>query len=89
MIDLRTICHHCAGTGEIIYPAGGVGPEDIIECQVCSGSGKLPISLATTELNTTFDSLIAKVDDIIAEQVSQRADLTAALTQIWNKVRVL
>jgi len=33
--------------------------------------------------------LTCKVDSIIAEQASQREDLTAALTQIWNKVKDL
>jgi len=89
MTELRNICHHCAGTGEIVYPASGAGPEDAIECPICSGSGKLPTTLAIAELNTIFDSLVENTDAIIAEQASQRADLTAALTQIWNKVKVL
>jgi len=36
-----------------------------------------------------LEALQDQIDSIIAEQASQREDLTAALTQIWNKVKDL
>ena len=73
----QATCYQCNGTGQ---HQGAV-------CDVCGGDG---VVTANFELTYTQGLTIdAKVDDIIAEQASQRTDLTAALTQIWNKVKDL
>ena len=68
-------CSTCDGTG-----LSGADP-----CSVCIGIGALPLF----GHNLLFKFLLSKLEVIIAEQASQREDLTAALTQIWNKVKDL
>ena len=58
----------------------GVDPEGG-DCIRCGGDGLIPSDFS----NTVEDYL----ERIIAEQESQRTDLTAALSQIWNKVKDL
>ena len=66
-------------------------------CPVCLGNGVInevhgsfngieATVLVTLQLVKSMDT---KLDSIIAEQASQRTDLTAALNQIWNKVKDL
>jgi len=40
-------------------------------------------------MQVDFGNIVDKLDAIITEQASQRVDLTAALTQIWNRVKDL
>jgi len=79
-INILTQCEQCNGTGQVSYssPEGELPP---FTCPRCNGEGKVTIG----ELPTIED----KLDSVMAEQVSQREDLTAALTQIWNKVKDL
>ena len=77
---LKHTCGNCNGTGEIGDPP--------IQCGSCGGTGELYWGHADT-IMAEFNEVDAKLDSIIAEQASQRADLTAALTQIWNKVKDL
>ncbi len=65
-------------------------------CPVCSGTGEIdaPEGFHMSEAHqiSMFRMLVDttdKLDSIIAEQASQREDLTAALSQIWNKVKDL
>jgi len=68
-------------------------------CMICNGTGELNgefhhLCLGTgyaadRGLNLFLKGLMDKTDGIIAEQASQREDLTAILTQIWNKVKDL
>jgi len=63
----------------------GDGVVDGAFCYSCIGTGyRLSVAEAIF-----FKGISDKVDSIIAEQASQREDLTAALTQIWNKVKDL
>jgi DnaJ-class molecular chaperone len=71
-------CYFCGGSGEVEGET----------CPRCNGSGRLIcdwIQLGMVER----DALSLKLDAIVAEQASQREDLTNALTQIWNKVKDL
>jgi len=54
---------------------------------MCEGTGLYQTGRLLLDPNT--DDIVAKLDSIIAEQASQREDLTAALAQIWNKVKTL
>jgi len=49
-------------------------------CPKCDGSGVIEYDASEVE---------TKLDAIIAEQASQREDLTTALNQIWNKIKDL
>jgi len=71
-----TTCTTCNGDGII-----GDGL-----CQECFGGGSLPIHSKDV---FCIRDLFSKLDAVMAEQAAQRADLTAALTQIWNKVKDL
>ena len=77
-IELKIICKDCKGTGK--RPYGPVDEEPAI-CGDCAGSGYKTWGV--------LDDVDEKLDAIIAEQASQREDLTTALTQIWNKVKDL
>jgi len=68
-------CTTCGGTSF-------VGGE---MCPACFGTGTLPLKGALAQGSLVLD----KLNSIIAEQASQREDLTTALTQIWNKVKDL
>ena len=68
-------CLDCSGSG---YSNQGI-------CTSCYGGGSLPV----VGHLVLFKQLMANLDVIIAEQASQREDLTAALTRIWNKVKGL
>ena len=68
-------CRDCEGIGEI---------DGEFHVQ-CLGTGEV----GNVALFTYFKAQADKLDAIMAEQASQRADLTAALTQIWNKVKDL
>ena len=72
-------CIQCNGTGEI----------DGEFHYLCLGTGKTGGYALTIFLKTFYDDVMDKLDAIIAEQASQREDLTAALTQIWDKVKDL
>jgi len=57
----------------------GMGKEaDESPCLVCLGTGEIEACF--------YSGTLAKLDAIIAEQAAQRADLTAALTTIINKL---
>jgi len=66
-------------------------------CSVCRGSGHTPAQnicpccdgLGCLEHEIDLEALQSQIDEIQVEQASQRTDLTAALTQIWNKVKDL
>ena len=73
MADITIPCHACTGTGTHLDILGNPG----VACATCSGSGGLIVGTC------------AILDEIVAEQASQRVDLTAALTQIWDKVKDL
>jgi hypothetical protein len=82
-MKLRIPCTDCKGTGVDPIPAGtwenGIYvPATETVCKLCSGNGYFDQPITTEE-----------VDAIIAEQASQRVDLTAALTRIWDKVKNL
>ena len=88
-------CVKCNSTGGIPDP---LNPELTIECPECRGVGQRETDWVGTinqlrklvdEAEPILKSIEPKIDDIIAEQASQRIDLTAALTQIWNKVKDL
>jgi len=68
---------------------GGNGVKDESLCPVCFGIGSLPAIGIFPLLGKKLFDLESKLDAIITEQISQREDLTAALTQIWNKVKDL
>ena len=74
MANITTVCNVCGGDGIQWRDTDGEGGH---ECTHCGGTGIVNIG--------SVDAL----DTIVAEQASQRADLTAALTQIWNKVKDL
>ena len=75
-------CYLCQGTS--IYKDES--------CVVCGGNGEVDLNVAdyiayTTSLNyRETNDLLDKLNAIIAEQASQREDLTTALQAIWNKV---
>ena len=62
-------------------------------CTTCYGRSTIPVRdwerRKIREYLTRFDELESKLDAILAEQASQREDLTNTLTQIWNKVKDL
>ena len=71
-----TTCATCEGDGK---SNGDICPE-------CLGSGATPL---IDKGSLLAKAIVSRLDSIIAEQASQREDLTAALTQIWNKVKDL
>lgn len=77
MAHIKVPCNMCGGDGLDARQEYGI-------CHHCDGTG-IVLSGEIAEI----DDINAKVNDIIAEQASQREDLTAALTQIWNKVKDL
>lgn len=80
--DIIYTCPECGGAENI---SGNV-------CLECMGSGVLPIRGNISTQKAAFlliYNMQSKLDNIIAEQAAQRIDLTAALTQIWNKVKDL
>ena len=72
-------CLSCQGEGSIA--------EDF--CHVCLGTGYRESIAEKIFSKRIYDDIVAKCDAVIAEQASQRAALTAVLTQIWNKVKDL
>ena len=72
-------CLSCQGEGSI---AGDF-------CHVCLGTGYRESIAEKIFSKRIYDDIVAKCDAVIAEQASQRAALTAVLTQIWNKVKDL
>jgi len=80
-------------------PYGGTGLLNEITCMYCGGDGE--VDLLDEEFRhmmagprralwgVVSSSILSKLDSIIAEQASQCEDLTAALSQIWNKVKDL
>ena len=79
-------CSACGGTGL-------VGGES---CLQCSGDGLEEVTGVhevghgyMIAAQTNLLALIETISEIKVEQASQREDLTAALTQIWNKVKDL
>lgn len=73
IIKLKEVCSVCRGSGQM--------PKENI-CPSCDGA-------RYKEHEIDLEALQDQIDSIIAEQASQREDLTAALTQIWNKVKDL
>ena len=85
------VCVVCAGSGMV---SGGY-------CWQCSGKGYITdlakiesahfeeIDVEVEQVLGALNDVLDKCNDIIAEQASQREALTAALTQIWNKVKDL
>lgn len=86
IINVGNICWRCNGDGSVIIT---YGENERLEdpCTVCGGDGV--VSLAHIVVDPGMDVLESMLSNIIAEQASQREDLTAALTQIWNKVKNL
>ena len=75
-VELLKKCPKCFGDGVWNKHA----PEqELVECPLCEGSGRQHYCYAE----------IPQLDEIIAEQESQRTDLTNALEAIWNKVKTL
>ena len=75
MPDVIYTCTTCDGATTV----------DEYVCPDCLGSGALPI----IGRDVVFKTFLVKLNSIIDEQASAREDLTAALTQIWNKVKDL
>jgi len=78
MLTIKKLCPVCQGSGSV--PAA-TGQGDA--CVICDETGYMDVGII--DISDVTD----KLDSIIAEQASQREDLTAALTQIWNKVKDL
>ena len=86
-------CPYCDGTGQrqgaVCPDCGGDGLKDPVgtheRIYAYASDGQTRI----LTLETAVADILDKCNDIIAEQASQRTDLTAALTQIWNKVKDL
>ena len=58
-------------------------------CLNCSGTGQTVPPDRDATAQAWLEFAVTKLDAIITEQASQRVDLTAALLQIWNKVKDL
>lgn len=67
-------CTRCNGTG--------IDPDTEETCLTCGGTGE-------SKTYNNWRIVLHQLDSIIAEQASQREDLTAALEAIWNKVKNL
>jgi len=80
--QILVTCSHCGGSG--IEP----GTESDV-CLECRGAYVTLPPDRDAVAQAWLESLGGKIDAIIAEQASQREDLTEALTQIWNKVKNL
>jgi hypothetical protein len=89
LVEIFKKCSRCLDTGvdNNLIVLG----EPISEpCAACGGTGKVNAGwIDITDLMDRFGDIDSKADSIIAEQASQREDLTAALSQIWNKVKTL
>lgn len=81
-MSIVSLCDTCHGAGFVGDPQG---PKDL--CPDCNGWGEK--SDLFNALKAKLDDIEDKVNEVQAEQASQREDLTAALTQIWNKVKNL
>ena len=81
-MSIEITCPKCLGSG--IEPGTESDP-----CLECDGNGKIAPPDWYMETTARIELLAGKLDSIIAEQASQREDLTAVLTQIWNKVKDL
>ena len=80
------ICTTCFGGG--VTPVWGILQHAIREAyQAKVKIGE--VETKTDALDDRISDILDKVNDIIAEQASQRTDLTTALTNIWNKVKDL
>lgn len=77
--NLRIRCYTCNGTGE--YRGQDSSSSS---CPECNGD-----KYVDSRMQVDFGNIVDKLDAIITEQASQRVDLTAALTQIWNRVKDL
>lgn len=75
MPDIVYTCTTCDGSATV---GGSI-------CQECLGTGAIPVG---GQLRV-YKKILENSNTIIAEQASQREDLTTALTQIWNKVKDL
>lgn len=76
---VSNLCGACSGTGFINGE----------KCIPCLGTGYVSTTGINIRLLSVYNGISganSKLDSIIAEQASQRVDLTAALTAIWNKV---
>ena len=80
MAKLGRTCTQCQGEGTKPSSDNDPTPTD---CVTCGGTGYERIG----EVDNS--DIVAKLDAIIVEQAAQRVDLTAALSQIWNKVKDL
>jgi len=81
---IYTPCSPCSNTGiEIIDTRVGeqIERQEIV-CRTCLGEKYVLIMYLS-------DEFISLMEGIATEQASQRVDLTAVLTQIWNKVNSL
>ena len=83
VVEIYKMCEGCRGDG-IVQKYG----RDPYTCPDCGGSGRIFLA-DSMDLATILNSITGQVDAVIAEQISQREDLTAALSQIWNKVKDL
>jgi len=72
----RITCSQCNGIGKINDPE--------VDCPQCRGMGEYE-----TDWVGVLRQLEPKLETIITEQISQREDLTVALTKIWDKVKDL
>ena len=79
-MEIKCKCTRCKGTGEIDEIDDGTPV--VITCPDCEGEGLIDWADIGGAIET-------KIDSIIAEQASQREDLTNGLSQIWDKVKDL
>ena len=86
-------CSACGGTGLVNgQPCPQCGGDGLVDVTGVHEVGYGYMLAAQTNLLTIvekIDNILDNQASIIAEQASQRTDLTAALTQIWNKVKDL
>lgn len=79
--DSYIVCPACGGDGIVSHEFGGeVGGQER-PCDTCGATGKISAGKVIIDLSDIED----KLDSIIAEQASQREDLTNALTNIIGK----
>lgn len=80
-MSLTIVCPHCNGSGKEPSDPG-------TNCFTCKGAGSCAPADLYQELVLRMEALGEGFNEIKAEQESQRVDLTAALTRIWNKLNV-
>lgn len=84
-ILISQTCRTCGGDGIFTTSGSNNGVPFTMEseCSQCKGLGKQVFGSFDSEAISTV------LEAIVAEQLSQRADLTSALSNIWDKVKNL